>query len=248
MPDGGKLTLETCNIVLDENFVHRIGGTEPGNYVMIAVSDTGDGIPEEIRDRIFEPFFTTKELGKGTGLGLSMVYGFIKQSGGHVTVYSDIGRGTTIRIYLPRAEAEAEPEWVAADGTASGEGGEEAILVVEDDVMLRSFVTTQLGSLGYKVLSAANAAEALAISDTGTAFDLLFTDITMPGRMNGRQLAVEMARRRSALKVLFTSGYSENTAAAIDGLDPDILLLAKPYRKADLARMVRLALSSGPAS
>jgi CheY-like chemotaxis protein len=173
-----------------------------------------------------------------------MVYGFIKQSGGHVTVYSDVGRGTTIRIYLPRAKAEAEPEWISPVGTASGEGGQETILLVEDDAMLRSYVTTQLDSLGYKVLSAANAAEALAISDDGAAFDLLFTDITMPGRMNGRQLAIEMAKRRPALKVLFTSGYSENAAVVNDGLDPDIPLLAKPYRKSDLARTVRLALTS----
>jgi PAS domain S-box-containing protein len=238
MPDGGRLTLETCNVVLDCNFANRVGGIEPGNYVMIAVSDTGSGIPEAIRDKVFDPFFTTKEIGKGTGLGLSMVYGFIKQSGGHVTVYSDVGRGTTIRIYLPRSEEEAEPEWISPTTDQSG-GGNETILVVEDDAMLRSYVTTQLDSLGYATLTAANAAEALAISDGGAKFDLLFTDITMPGRMNGRQLGVEMAKRRPALKVLFTSGYSEYTAA-----DPDILLLAKPYRKSELARMIRLALAS----
>jgi PAS domain S-box-containing protein len=240
MPDGGKLTLETCNVVLDYNFVNRVGEIEPGNYVMIAVSDTGGGIPEAIRDKIFDPFFTTKEVGKGTGLGLSMVYGFVKQSGGHVTVYSDVGRGTTIRIYLPRSEAEAE--WSSPTADESG-GGNETILIVEDDAMLRSYVTTQLDSLGYQTLTAANAAEALAISDGGAAFDLLFTDITMPGRMNGRQLAVEMAQRRPGLKVLFTSGYSENTAVLNDRLDPDIRLLAKPYRKSELARMVRLALA-----
>jgi PAS domain S-box-containing protein len=240
MPDGGKLTLETCNVVLDYNFVNRVGGIEPGNYVMIAVSDTGSGIPEAILDKVFDPFFTTKDVGKGTGLGLSMVYGFIKQSGGHVTVYSDVGRGTTIRIYLPRSEAAAEPEPESISPTADESGGgKETILIVEDDAMLRSYVNTQLDSLGYKTLTAANAAEALAISDGGAAFDLLFTDITMPGRMNGRQLGVEMARRRSSLKVLFTSGYSENAAD-----DPDILLLAKPYRKSELARMVRLALAS----
>jgi PAS domain S-box-containing protein len=242
MPDGGKLTLETCNVVLDCNFANRVGGIEPGNYVMIAVSDTGGGIPEAIRDKVFDPFFTTKEVGKGTGLGLSMVYGFIKQSGGHVTVYSDVGRGTTIRIYLPRSEAGAEPEWISPTTDESG-GGNETILIVEDDAMLRSYVTTQLDSLGYTTLTAANAAEALAISDGGAAFDLLFTDITMPGRMNGRQLGVEMAKRRSELKVLFTSGYSENAAA-----DPDILLLAKPYRKSELARMIRLALASDDTS
>jgi PAS domain S-box-containing protein len=244
MPDGGKLTLETCNVILDNNFVSRVGGIEPGNYVMIAVSDTGRGIPETIRDKVFDPFFTTKEIGKGTGLGLSMVYGFTRQSGGHVTVYSDVGRGTTIRIYLPRAETEEEPELIPPTRAMFGDGGSETILIVEDDAMLRSYVTTQLESLGYTTLSAANAAEALVISDSGAPFDLLFTDITMPGRMNGRQLAVEMAKRRSSLKVLFTSGYSENTAALSDRADTGFLLLAKPYRKSELARMIRLALTS----
>jgi PAS domain S-box-containing protein len=248
MPDGGKLTLETCNVVLDNNFVSRVGGMAPGNYVMIAVSDTGRGIPEAIRDKVFDPFFTTKEIGKGTGLGLSMVYGFTRQSGGHVTIYSDIGRGTTIRIYLPRAEIEEEPERSSPVAAKFGDGGSETILIVEDDAMLRSYVTTQLESLGYRTLSAANAAEALAISDSGAPFDLLFTDITMPGRMNGRQLAVEMAKRRSSLKVLFTSGYSENTASLGDGSDAEFLLLAKPYRKSELARMIRLALTSGEAA
>jgi len=243
MPDGGKLTLETCNVVLDQNFAERVGEIEPGNYVMIAVSDTGIGISEAIRDKVFDPFFTTKEVGKGTGLGLSMVYGFIKQSGGHVTVYSDVGRGTTIRIYLPRAPAESEAERISPTAIESGAGGNETILIVEDDAMLRSYVTTQLESLGYRALTAANAAEALTISDDGAAFDLLFTDITMPGRMNGRQLAAEMAKRRTALKVLFTSGYSEN-AAVVDRLDSEILLLSKPYRKSELARMIRLALAS----
>jgi CheY-like chemotaxis protein len=240
MLEGGRLTLETCNVVLDYNFANRVGGIEPGNFVMIAVGDTGSGIPEAIRDKVFDPFFTTKEVGKGTGLGLSMVYGFIKQSGGHVTIYSDVGRGTTIRIYLPRAknEVEAEADLTSPVPAISDQGGNETILIVEDDAMLRSYVTTQLTGLGYKTLSAANAAEALAISDSGAAFDLLFTDITMPGRMNGRQLAVEMAKRRSALKVLFTSGYSEHTS-----VDPHTLLLAKPYRKAELAHMIRLALS-----
>jgi PAS domain S-box-containing protein len=239
MLEGGKLTLETCNVVLDYNFASRVGGIEPGNYVMIAVGDTGSGIPEAIRDKVFDPFFTTKEVGKGTGLGLSMVYGFIKQSGGHVTIYSDVGRGTTIRIYLPRAktEAEAEEDLTAPAAGKSDQRGSETILIVEDDAMLRSYVTTQLTGLGYKTLSAANAAEALAVSDSGAAFDLLFTDITMPGRMNGRQLAVEMAKRRPGLKVLFTSGYSEHTS-----VDPHTLLLAKPYRKAELAHMIRLAL------
>jgi PAS domain S-box-containing protein len=242
MPDGGKLTLETCNVVLAHASVSTVVGVQPGDYVMIAVSDTGAGIPETIREKIFDPFFTTKEIGKGTGLGLSMVYGFIRQSGGHITVYSDVGCGTTFRIYLPRAQAEIEPDRLSSSPAEFSAKGNETVLIVEDDAMLRSYVTKLIEGLGYKTLTAANAAEALAISESGAAFDLLFTDITMPGRMNGRQLAAEMAKRHSPLKVLFTSGYSENAAA-----DSDFLLLAKPYRKPELAYMIRLALDADEA-
>jgi PAS domain S-box-containing protein len=241
MPDGGKLTLETCNVVLIDDFVKN-DQLEPGNYVMIAVSDSGFGIPEAIRDKIFEPFFTTKEVGKGTGLGLAIVYGFVKQSGGLITVGSDVGRGTTFRIYLPASEA--QPEWVAPAAPASNAaGGTETILLVEDDPMVRSFVATQLHGLGYRTIEAANAADALRIIDQGTAFDLLFTDIVMPGQLNGVQMAAEAAKRRSPLKVLFTSGHFDNAIAG-GRLDPAALLLAKPYPRSELARMVRLALDS----
>jgi len=244
MPDGGKLTLETCNVVLDQEFARRMGGVEEGAYVMIAITDSGCGIPDEIRDKVFDPFFTTKEVGKGTGLGLSMVYGFIKQSGGHITLYSEIGLGTTFRIYLPRAKA--EPERIApAAPEAAAIGGHETILIVEDDALVRNYVTSQLKSLGYTTLSVANAAAALAMSDKRVAFDLLFTDIVMPGKMNGVQLADEMARRHPRLKVLYTSGYSENALIHNNRLDSDVLLLSKPYRRNELARMVRLALDIG---
>jgi signal transduction histidine kinase/ActR/RegA family two-component response regulator len=242
MPDGGKLTLETRNVILDESYAVDNGDVRPGNYVMIAVSDTGVGIPEAIIDRVFDPFFSTKAVGSGTGLGLSMVYGFIKQSDGHIKVYSEEGFGTTFRLYLPQAGL--SPEQVAtAPLNAELEGGHETILVVEDDPLVRSYVTTQLQSLGYKTLSAANGAEALAIADSGAAFDLLFTDVIMPG-LNGRQVAAEMAQRRPTLKVLFTSGYTENAIIHHGRLDSGVLLLAKPYRKLDLARMLRVALSA----
>jgi PAS domain S-box-containing protein len=242
MPDGGKLTLETTNVILDESYAADNGDVRAGNYVMIAVSDTGIGIPESILDRVFDPFFSTKEVGRGTGLGLSMVYGFVKQSDGHIKVYSEQGFGTTIKLYLPQAGI--SPEQVATEPlSAELEGGTETILVVEDDPLVRSYVKTQLQSLGYKTLSAANGVEALAIADSGAAFDLLFTDVIMPG-LNGRQLAAKMAQRRPVLKVLFTSGYTENAIIHHGRLDSGVLLLAKPYRKLDLARMLRVALST----
>jgi len=215
----------------------------PGPYVMIAVSDTGAGIPAALRDKVFEPFFTTKEVGRGTGLGLSMVYGFVRQSGGHIKVYSEEGCGTSIKLYLPRAAGAAQP---AADTalTAPRATGLETILAVEDDRMVRDYVAAQLRSLGYAVIPAYNAAEALAILDGGAALDLLFTDVIMPGGVDGRELADQARRRRPSLKVLFTSGYTQTAIVHHGRLDPGVLLLAKPYRTIDLARMIRKALDS----
>jgi PAS domain S-box-containing protein len=241
MAGGGKLTLETGNVTLDEAYCSANSDVKPGNYVMVAVSDTGHGIPKAILDKIFDPFFSTKEAGKGTGLGLSMVYGFVKQSGGHIKAYSEEGHGTTIRMYLPQADATA----VQADQAATAatmESGSETILVVEDDDMVRASVITQLKSLGYNTIAASNAEEALAAVDGGAAFDLLFTDVILTKSMNGRYLAIEIERRRPGTKVLFTSGYTENAIIHHGRLDPGVLLLAKPYRKADLARMLRIAL------
>jgi CheY-like chemotaxis protein len=241
MPLGGKLTIETGNAMLDEGYASAHSEVRPGAYVMLAVNDTGPGIPAALHDKVFEPFFTTKEVGKGTGLGLSMVYGFVKQSGGHIKLYSEEGHGTTFKIYLPRAgdvAGVAEPEQVQ-----SVEGGHETLLVVEDDPAVRSSVTVQLDSLGYKTIMAHNAEQALRLIDSGAEFDLLFTDVIMSGAMNGRRLAEEAVKRRRPLRVLFTSGYTENAIVHHGRLDPDVLLLAKPYRKADLARMIRLALA-----
>jgi PAS domain S-box-containing protein len=244
MPSGGKLTLEAQNVVLDETYVGARVDIQPGNYVMISVSDTGMGIPQSIRDKVFEPFFSTKEVGKGTGLGLSMVYGFVKQSGGHIMVYSEEGIGTTFRIYLPQARSTPAEATTAAPSEL--EGGSETILIVEDNVLVLASAMTQLTSLGYNTISAANANEALAIVDSGAAFDLLFTDVVMPGSLNGRELAEEIARRRPSVRVLFTSGYTEDAMVHQGRLDPGVVLLAKPYRKADLARLVRAALAAAP--
>jgi PAS domain S-box-containing protein len=240
MPKGGKLTLETGNVHLDESYASANSDVPVGPYVMIAVSDTGCGIPAAIRDKVFEPFFTTKGVGKGTGLGLSMVYGFVKQSGGHIRIYSEDGQGTTIKLYLPRAVGYI-PQ-VADVPLAPVGGGEERILVVEDDALVRDYVVAQLRSLGYSTLTAKNATEALAVLDGDSAIDLLFTDVIMPGAMNGRQLADEAVKRRPSLRVLFTSGYTENAIVHHGRLDPGVLLLPKPYRKSDLARMVRMAM------
>ena len=243
MPDGGKLTFETTDSVLDDNYAGMNEEVGPGPYVMIAVSDNGPGIAPEIIDKVFEPFFTTKVLGKGTGLGLSMVYGFVKQSGGHIKIYSEVGHGTTIKMYLPRAAAAAQ-QFTDMAPAEPAHGGYETVLIVEDDALVRTYVIAQVRALGYRTLAATNAAEALALIDGDTPIDLLFTDIVMPGTMNGRQLADEARRRRPGLKVLFTSGYAENAIVHHGRLDPGVLLLAKPYHKQQLAQMIRAALSA----
>ncbi|WP_426524702.1 ATP-binding protein [Bradyrhizobium sp. McL0615] len=243
MPDGGKLTLETRNVVLDENYPSMTSEIKPGNYVMIAVSDTGEGIPGSLLDKVFEPFFTTKEVGKGSGLGLSMVYGFVKQSNGHIKIYSEESHGTTVKLYLPAAAG--VPDALAAEaGISGGEHGGESILIVEDDALVREYVVTQISRFGYHTMAAGNAAEALALIDGPERFDLLFTDVIMPGGLNGRQLATEALKRRPELKVLYTSGYTENAIVHHGRLDAGVLLLPKPYLSSDLARMIRIALAS----
>jgi PAS domain S-box-containing protein len=239
MPDGGKLMLETGSAYLDENYASIHGDVRPGSYILIAVSDTGTGIPARILDKVFNPFFTSKGIGKGTGLGLSMVYGFVKQSAGHIDIYSEEGHGTTIKMYLPPGTG----DWPASEIASAPaiEGGQETILVVEDDRLVREYVLAQLHSLGYVTLDAANGAEALAIVEGDKEFDLLFTDVIMPGAVNGRQLADALRKRKPGLKVLFTSGYTENAIIHHGRLDSDVLLLVKPYRKSDMAAMIRKA-------
>jgi signal transduction histidine kinase len=242
MVEGGKLTIETGNVVLDDSYASINSDVTAGNYVMVTMTDSGHGIPADILDNVFEPFFTTKDVGKGSGLGLSMVYGFVKQSNGHIKLDSEEGRGTTVRIYLPQAVGAVEPTELASASSVGG--GRETILVVEDDHLVRTFVVGQIQSLGYATLAAVNAAEALVVIDGPTEIDLLFTDMIMPGSMNGRQLADKALQRRASLKILFTSGYSNEAIIHHGHLDAGVLLLAKPYRKSDLARMIRAALAA----
>jgi PAS domain S-box-containing protein len=239
MPNGGKLLFETRNVVLDETYAAGNPDVKAGAYVMIAVSDTGTGMSKAVQDKVFEPFFTTKEVGKGTGLGLSMVYGFVRQSGGHIKIYSEEGHGTTIKLYLPPARGQAEAKAATA---LPATGGTETILVVEDDPLVRNFVTVQLKSLGYKTIAAADSRAALALVDKGEPFDLLFTDVIMPGGISGRQLADEVLKKRPGIKVLYTSGYTDNAIVHHGKLDKGVLLLTKPYRKTQLAKLVRAAL------
>jgi signal transduction histidine kinase/CHASE3 domain sensor protein/ActR/RegA family two-component response regulator len=245
MPDGGQILLETASVVLDEAYVQRNAGARSGAHVMIAVSDTGTGMSAEVRENVFEPFFTTKEQGKGTGLGLSMVYGFVKQSDGHITIYSEEGHGTTIRLYLPASSGCAE---AVVPVVAATLGAGETILVVEDDALVRRFVIAQLHNLGYRTIAVADGSSALAYVESGLPFDLLFTDVVMPGGMSGRQLADEVATRRPGTKVLFTSGYTENAILHHGRLDQGVMLLSKPYRKSALAGRVRLALGDAAAN
>ena len=242
MPNGGKLTLETGNVRLDEAYAAANREVSPGAYVMIAVSDNGTGIPAAIIDKVFDPFFTTKEVGKGTGLGLSMVYGLVKQSGGHIKIYCEDGLGTCIKLYLPSA-AGRNVEFVGTTTAVPIQRGTETILVVEDDPLVRSYAIAQLRALGYRTIPAANADEALAFIDQGTRCDLLFTDVIMPGSRNGRELAGELMRRRPELKVVYTSGYSQSAIVHHGRLDPGVLLLTKPYRRSELAQIVRAALN-----
>ncbi|WLB56219.1 ATP-binding protein [Bradyrhizobium japonicum] len=242
MLNGGKLTLTTRNVVFGVREAVAVGAGYAGDYVEIEIADTGTGIPQAILERIFDPFFSTKDVGKGTGLGLSMVFGFVKQSGGGIKVTSEEGRGTIFTIYLPKAETSTLRP--AGYDERKVVGGAETILCVEDDRDVRRYVTVQLESLGYKVISAADATEALALVAEGTPFDLLFTDIVMAGGVNGRELAEQMVAARPSLRVLFTSGYAYDSLHAQGRATMGAPLLAKPYRKAELARMLRRSLDT----
>jgi signal transduction histidine kinase len=243
MPNGGKLTIETANVNLDETYVRDHVGLAAGQYVLIAVSDTGSGMSPEVIAKAFDPFFTTKATGKGTGLGLSQAYGFIKQSGGHIKIYSEIGQGTTVKIYLPRFHGEnvsvaTQPGLKAQ--TALGRP-EELILVVEDEERMRLVVEEAFRELGYKVVVAADGKKALALLDANPGVNLLFTDVVMP-EMSGRELAKEALSRRPDLKVVYTTGFSRNAVIHNGILDPDVNFLAKPFTVENLARKVRSVL------
>lgn len=243
MAEGGSLTIEIANAALDDDYVANEPELKAGQYVLIVVTDTGHGIPPEALQHIFQPFFTTKEVGKGTGLGLSMVYGFVKQSGGHIRVYSEIGEGTSIKLYFPRALTD---EHAAALPRADRNirGGSETILVVEDDNLVRQHVVSQLKSLGYRVFEAADGRTALEILHQLADIELLFTDVVMPGGMGGRELSEAARALRPGLKVLFTSGYTENSIVHNGKLDAGIELLSKPYRRDQLASKLRKVLDA----
>ncbi len=241
MPGGGRLLIETSNVILDREYGALNPDAVPGAYAMVAVSDTGTGIPPETLAKVFEPFFTTKEVGKGTGLGLSMVYGFIKQSRGHIRIYSEVGRGTSIKLYLPHSDGEVETQ--VASSNAPAPRGTERILVVEDESQVRASVVQQLRSLGYAVTESADGAAGLLAFKTAPApFDLLLSDVVMPGPMSGKSLADEVVRLRPETPVVFMSGFTELSSVLHGRLDEGALLLSKPFRKADLAHIVRRTL------
>jgi PAS domain S-box-containing protein len=238
MPNGGKLTIETQSVVIDADYAEHHTDVQPGQYVMVAISDTGEGIAPEHFQKVFDPFFTTKEPGKGTGLGLSMVHGFVKQSSGHIKIYSELGEGTTVKMYLPRLVGDEEPIDLGRISETLP-GGTETVLLVEDDELVRIFALNQLRVLGYKVLETSNGPAALELLREHDEIDLLFTDIVMPGGMNGRQLADAARGTRPDLKVLYTSGYTDNAIVHHGRLDPGAHLLGKPYSRLQLACKIR---------
>jgi CheY-like chemotaxis protein len=245
MPDGGKLTIETANTHLDDAYARMHGEVAPGQYVGIFITDTGIGMAPEVVDQAFEPFFTTKETGQGTGLGLSQVYGFIKQSGGHVKIYSEVGEGTTVKLYLPRYRGpeHVPDERLETRGLPLGRS-EEVVLVVEDDPDVRDYTVEMVSELGYSVLSAGDGASALRLLDSHREVALLFTDVGLPGGMNGRQLAEQSQRRRPRLKVLYTTGYARNAIVHQGRLDPGIEIIFKPFTYSDLAAKIRQVLDA----
>jgi nitrogen-specific signal transduction histidine kinase/CheY-like chemotaxis protein len=244
MPEGGRLLIETRNVTLDQDYVALNPGVKAGPYAMLAVTDTGTGIAPEVLGKVFEPFFTTKEVGKGTGLGLSMVYGFVRQSEGHIRIYSEVGVGTSFKLYLPCSGAAAEQ--ASPPRNVSLPRGDERILVVEDEPEVRASMIQQLRSLGYAVAGASDAPSGIAAFEAATGtYDLLLTDVIMPGLLNGKALADEVKRRWPRTVVVFMSGFAEGSVAHHGRLEKNALLLSKPFRKAELAQMVRRALDAG---
>jgi PAS domain S-box-containing protein len=241
--DGfGKLTIEVGNSYLDDSYARSHQDVAPGQYVSVSVTDTGSGMSPELIEKVFEPFFSTKPEGKGTGLGLSMVYGFVKQTGGHVKIYSEVAHGTTVRMYLPRSMQQEDVEVVQTDQPV--EGGPETILVAEDDEGVRATVVEMLQDLGYRVLKASDASSAFAIIESGISIDMLFTDVVMPGPLKSAELARKAKERLPSLAILFTSGYTENSIVHGGRLDPGVQLLSKPYTREALARKIRHLLNN----
>ncbi len=244
MPTGGRLTIETANMVLGDDYVAQHMEVLPGEYVLLAVNDTGAGMTEAVKARLFEPFFTTKEAGKGTGLGLATVYGIVKQSGGHIRVYSEVGVGTTFKIYLPHAAGEAGQLSTRSEGEAEMPAGSETILLVEDDDSVRDLARQILGAQGYTVLEAPDGREALRlVADHPGPIHLLLVDVVMPG-MSGTALVEQLAQTHPDLKTLFMSGYTDNAIAQQRVLDPGVAFLPKPFSPLALTYKVRAMLDS----
>ncbi|HEY2135276.1 MAG TPA: ATP-binding protein, partial [Xanthobacteraceae bacterium] len=251
MPEGGRVTIETANIYLDQAYAARFGDVAAGQYVLLSVSDTGTGIDPELLVRVFEPFFTTKQGGEGSGLGLAMVHGFVKQSGGHVRLYSEVGHGTTVKLYLPRlataAAALAAPAAVAQQPAAVERANPpETVLLVEDNESVREYARSALEELGYRVIEARDAEEALRLAERAARIDLLFTDVVLGPGLNGRALADKIVAARTGLPVLFTTGYTRNAIVHHGRLDAGVHLLDKPYTQHDLARKIRELLDRDP--
>jgi CheY-like chemotaxis protein len=246
MPEGGRLMMEASNVSVEEELIGKPANVAAGRYVMLAVTDTGMGMTEEVRARIFEPFFTTKESGKGTGLGLATLFGIVQQSGGFVTVYSEPGHGTTFKVYLPRTDRVAD-ESMRAAADASVLGGSETILLVEDEEQVRAVACTILRRRGYNVIEAANGGEALLLAnDFPSTIALLLTDVVMP-RLSGRRLAEQLATQRPAMKVLFASGYTDDAVLQHGVLESGVPFIQKPFTPVALLRKVREVLDNrGP--
>jgi two-component system NtrC family sensor kinase len=247
MPEGGRLTIETANVTLDDDYVAAHGeGLAAGPYVMLAITDTGSGMSRDVMDHAFEPFFTTKPTGLGTGLGLSMVYGFVKQSRGHVTIASEVGRGTTVKVYFPRSKERKDRLSRSAHDPAPlppARHSAATVLIVEDDEEVMRFATEVLRDSGYRVVTARDGANALRLIERDADIALLFTDVVLPGGMDGRQLAATASARRPGLKVLFATGYSRNVLHQ-DRVDPGIELLTKPFTYEALTRRVQQVLAA----
>jgi CheY-like chemotaxis protein len=243
MPQGGRLTIETANVQLDATYARDHASVRPGSYVMLAVSDTGIGMDAETQAHIFEPFFTTKGAGHGTGLGLSTVYGIVKQSGGYIWVYSEAGRGTTFKVYLPVVDAPVEAKAAAPEISGTGKGSE-AILLVEDEEAVRELASVVLAAQGYRVIEAENPAHAEELSAKHSSeIQLLLTDVVMPG-MSGRELARRITARSPKLRVLYMSGYTDNVIATGGVLEPGVSFLQKPFTPRALTVKVREVLDT----
>jgi CheY-like chemotaxis protein len=245
MPDGGKLTLEAANAYLDDDYAASNPDVNPGAYVMVAVTDTGVGMWREIMQRAFDPFFTTKPEGQGTGLGLSQVFGFTKQSGGHVKLYSEVGQGTAVKLYIPKASGGSVAVFDTPADEQAPNGTGETVLVVEDDEDVRSAAAAMIGELGYSVIAADGPEQALRILGERPVA-LVFTDVVMPGPITSRELADRARALQPAVKVLFTSGYTQNAVVHGGRLDDGVELISKPYRREQLARRLRRLLARAP--